>query len=195
MKALIAPITLFSLAFGYEEAAIVLYLRQLGFNPLHAEVLHLEVGREVATLIVLLVVAWLCGRHVAGTAVRSFFVALGVWDIAFYAWLFALSHYPTITSTDVLFLIPVPWFAPVWSAVLFALTFVLAGVFGLHARRAALFVAGAILGLFSFIAQGAGLAREFPLAIFVAAVLLTILGINFQLRQSNRMTEADLSEP
>jgi hypothetical protein len=47
--------------------------------------------------------------------VAVFLWAFGIWDILYYVSLWATIRWPhSITETDVLFLIPEPWFAPVW---------------------------------------------------------------------------------
>ena len=43
-------------------------------------------------------------------------VVFGAWDIGYYAWLNVLTGWPpSLTTTDLLFLIPVPWGGPGWS--------------------------------------------------------------------------------
>ena len=45
----------------------------------------------------------------------SFLWAFAIWDIAYYAGLWALVGWPpSLKEIDVLFLIPVPWVAQVW---------------------------------------------------------------------------------
>src|SRR5207253_301038 len=51
------------------------------------------------------------------------------WDVSFYAFLKLLIHWPTsLLSWDVLFLIPVPWVAPVLAPVLVSLSMIGAGL-------------------------------------------------------------------
>ncbi len=177
MRRALIPLTLFSLAFGYEEATVVLYLRRIAFPPGPAHVFALESGREASTIIVLAVLAWLCGRQGIGRW-RAFLVAFGLWDVFYYAWLYVLSGSPTFTSTDVLFLLPVPWVAPVWSAITFALILVAAGFFGLHRRRVAFFGAGLLFGFISFVARGIGIAHGYPVLLFIVAAALAVFAIN-----------------
>lgn len=143
---------LFSIAFGIEEAIIVLYLRALA--PAGTAVPHdqytLEMMRESATLFVLVAIAWL-GASSAWDRARAFLFAFGLWDIVYYITLWMLSGYPTLTSNDVLFLVPVPWTAPVWAPVAFASALMLLGIFGIAPRRGALLIIGLVLGLISFV--------------------------------------------
>ncbi len=44
-----------------------------------------------------------------------FLWTFAIWDVAYYATLCATIRWPSsLTDTDVLFLIPVPWISPVW---------------------------------------------------------------------------------
>ena len=46
-------------------------------------------------------------------------IVFGAWDIGYYAWLHVFSGWPpSLDTTDLLFLIPVPWAGPVLSPVL-----------------------------------------------------------------------------
>jgi hypothetical protein len=88
-------VAVFAIAMGCLEAIVVVYLRELfypqGFDfPLHDMPPHLiliELSREVATLVMLLMVGHLAGN----TALQRFaFFAIGfaVWDIFYYVFLF-----------------------------------------------------------------------------------------------------------
>ncbi len=133
-------ITAFALAFGFVEAAVVVYLRAaVGLLPGYsggtlAEVrrlsttyqqaqsltrfppslLTIEVLREAATMLMLVCTALLAAPR---TRERwaSFLWAFAIWDIAYYAGLWATVRWPTsLKEVDILFLIPVPWVAQVW---------------------------------------------------------------------------------
>lgn len=122
MKRSIAWVSLYAVAMAFVEAAVVVYLRALGpaagplaalQTVLPAHILAIEIAREAATVVMLLAVAVLAGR---GGWQRFLFFALafGVWDIFYYLWLKLLIGWPSSLLTwDVLFLIPVPWIAPV----------------------------------------------------------------------------------
>jgi hypothetical protein len=114
---------IFAIAFALVEAAVVVYLRAIyypaGFSmPLVTMAdghVALELGRELATLVMLLSVAWLAGRR-AWERFGLFCTAFGVWDIFYYVWLKFLVDWPAgLLDWDVLFLIPVPWIGPVFA--------------------------------------------------------------------------------
>jgi hypothetical protein len=135
---------LFALAFGYVEAAVVIYIRaSLGLLPgyegtladvqrlaaafyrqpivLHQmppALLRIEVIREAATMIMLVGVALLAGRSLPNRC-AMFLWCFAIWDIAYYAGLWATVRWPySLLAPDVLFLIPVPWIAQVWFPIL-----------------------------------------------------------------------------
>jgi hypothetical protein len=55
-------------------------------------------------------------------------LAFGIWDLTYYAVLRLISGWPDSISTwDILFLIPSPWVAPVWAPVAVATLFVVCG--------------------------------------------------------------------
>ena len=130
---------LFGLAFGFVEASVVVYLRiATGLLPLssmgsqvagHAsavqptarvlaampqKLVEIETVREAATLIMLMSLAVLGSRDALGRS-ALFLWTFATWDIAYYAGLSALIHWPaSLRDVDILFLIPVPWIAEVW---------------------------------------------------------------------------------
>jgi hypothetical protein len=95
--------------------------------------------REACTLLMLASVGWLAATTLAGRA-GAFLVAFGVWDLVYYLTLWIVLSWPESLSTwDILFLIPVPWVAPVWAPMLVASAFVGVGsrlFFAEHRRRA-----------------------------------------------------------
>jgi hypothetical protein len=111
----------YGVAMGFLEVAVVVYLRELyyprGFlfpvAPMPGRIAAVEVAREAATLLMLFAVAFLAGRG----ALDRFFVfgfLFGVWDLVYYAGLRAVLGWPeSLFTWDLLFLIPVPWLAPV----------------------------------------------------------------------------------
>ncbi len=125
----ILALTAFAVAMGYMEAVIVVYIRHLGnMVPMPSEaldyrqllaqlpsfVIATEQTREAATIVMLVALALAVGRS-SREKVCVFLLAFGVWDIIYYVGLKALLDWPPrLTTTDVLFLIPQPWFAPVW---------------------------------------------------------------------------------
>ena len=136
-------LTLFAVAMAAVEAAVVVYLRELyypeGFSfPLKLMppgILAVEVGREAATLVMLVSAAYLAGARFWERA-GYFAFLFGVWDIGYYVWLRIMIGWPaTLLDWDILFLIPIPWLGPVIAPVLLALLMIVTGA--LVARRAA----------------------------------------------------------
>ena len=128
-------LSVFGAAFGFLEAAVVVYLRALfypqGFQfPLAVPPLSIgliELAREVATLLMLLAVACLTARSAWGRF-GAFAFVFGVWDLIFYIGLRATVSWPTsLTTWDVLFLIPGVWTGPVWSVVFISFFLVICG--------------------------------------------------------------------
>ena len=159
----------FAVAMAYVESAVVVYLRTIyypqGFGfplvPMPPGMVAIEMGRELATLVMLLGVAMLAGAD-RWDRILVFCVGFGVWDIAYYVWLWLLLRWPASPFTwDVLFLIPVPWIGPVAAPVIVSVVLV-AGALLLMRRRARgrpvafplplglLVLAGAVLVLASF---------------------------------------------
>jgi len=132
---------IFSIAFGYIEAAVVVYLREIfypdGFNfPLSISIIDsvskrlllTEVGREAATLILIITGAWLFGRNLQ-QRVAYFLTIFAVWDIFYYVWLKVLLNWPaSIMDWDILFLIPMSWAGPVLAPILASLVMLLFAV-------------------------------------------------------------------
>jgi hypothetical protein len=188
-------LTLFAVAFGLLEAAVVVYLRELyypgGFRLpvvlIPDRIATVELARELATLLMLAAVSVLAGR----SFIDRFFVfayLFGVWDIVYYLGLWAILGWPDSPLTwDVLFLIPVPWLGPVLYPVLISL--LLVGGFLVHdARRKrgrathltgvewSVAAAGALLVVVAFCWNWRVVARsempgDFPVGIFVAGVI------------------------
>jgi hypothetical protein len=114
-------LTLFGVAMGFLEAAVVVYLRALyypqGFSfplvLLPERVMTVELVRELTTVLMILAVAALAGTD----RTDRFFVfgyLFGVWDILYYVGLWVFLGWPgSLLEWDVLFLIPVPWLGPV----------------------------------------------------------------------------------
>ena len=128
------------IALAYIESAVVVYLRALyyprGFGfPLQEMSLLVyltEAGREAATIVVLTAVACLAEKTHKGRFFL-FLYGFGIWDIFYYVWLKALVNWPaTLLDWDVLFLIPLPWVAPVLSPILISLLFITVAVSANH---------------------------------------------------------------
>lgn len=191
--ALVAAVV-FGVAFGWLEAAVVVYLRRLfypgGFSfPLvlgPTDIAVVELAREAATLVMLGAFAW-AGARTAWGRFGLFAVAFGTWDLVYYLGLkLALDWPATLGDWDVLFLIPAIWTGPVWSPALIAALLVACGA-ALHARgerglvprpRARhwlLAVASLAAILAAFLANhgrvyAGGMPERFPWALFLAGV-------------------------
>ncbi len=130
-------LTVFSVAMGYLESAVVIYLRKIfypeGFVfPLKAIDQHtamVEIIREAATVIMLAVAGFLAGR--TRTERFGFFLfCFGIWDIFFYVFLKLFIGWPeSLLTWDILFLIPVTWVGPVIAPVINSLTMIALAVF------------------------------------------------------------------
>src|SRR5437660_10743327 len=122
-------VTLYAVAMAFVESAGVGYLRALHpathLEPLSVvaaalqpHLIAIEMGREAATIVMLSAVAALAGRS-WWERLLYFAIAFGAWDILYYVWLWVLIGWPpSLLTWDVLFLLPVPWLAPVLAPVI-----------------------------------------------------------------------------
>jgi hypothetical protein len=205
----------FAVAMAYLESAVVVYLQlalggQVGaVFPLRpaisvGDLVTIEVGREAATMVMIATVGTLVGRtwieRLAWGA-----VVFGTWDIGYYAWLNVFSGWPPdLGTTDLLFLIPVPWVGPVWSPV--AVSVALIG-FGLAAawairsgRRLVLapwhWAAGLAGGLIVILSwtidagqvMGGGLPGPYPWPLFAAGMLVATTAAIDVVRDTRRLS-------
>jgi hypothetical protein len=160
-------IVVFSIAFGYIEAAVVVYLREIfhpdgftfpmtifGIGPHWKRFLLTEIGREAATIALIFTGAWLFGRNLQ-QRFAYFLTIFAIWDIFYYVWLKVLINWPTsIMDWDILFLIPVPWASPVLYPVLISITLlVFAGII-LYRRSCARPVKVTLLDWLAFFLAG-----------------------------------------
>jgi len=158
----LAALVLFGASFGYVEAAVVVYLRAIydparaslrpdshrgelfplitldqlrALGPDHTHRLGVEVGREAMTLLMLAAVALAVARN-SREWLAAFVIAFGVWDIFFYLFLKVLINWPaSLWTWDILFLIPVPWAAPVLAPVLVSMVMIAGGAAVLWRER------------------------------------------------------------
>ncbi len=133
-------LAVFSIAMAYVESAVVVYLRMLfypqGFHfplvemPVTTSII--ELGRELATIVMLVVIGNLAGRN----RLERFFYFIfcfGIWDIFYYVWLKIFLDWPASwLENDILFLIPVPWIGPVLAPIIVSVTMIIAAVLSLH---------------------------------------------------------------
>lgn len=129
-------VSVFSIAMAYLEAAVVVYLRRvygitdliLQIPPFDAQIAAIEIGRELATLVMLLSIGWIAGKTFQ-SRVGFTFITFGLWDISYYIWLRVFIGWPqSVLEPDLLFLIPLPWWGPVLSPVLIALLMMAGGI-------------------------------------------------------------------
>lgn len=118
-------LAIFGIAMAHFEGVVVVYLRK-GLGMLDSEsnresikkftkrYLYIEMTREVATIIMLMAVAFVVGSTWVEKGI-FFLWTFAFWDLFYYLSLYILIKWPPkLTTIDVLFLIPKPWIAPVW---------------------------------------------------------------------------------
>ena len=145
---------LFGIAFGFVEAAVVVYLRAAvgtlpGYGGTLADVavlsstiyqqaqlvaelprslLVIEFFREAATMVMLATIALLTAKRVRERWAMFLWV-FAIWDIFYYVGLWATVRWPaSLLTPDVLFLIPTPWFSQVWYPLLVSILTLIAVV-------------------------------------------------------------------
>ena len=120
-------ITIFAIAMGFLETAVVIYVRKLfytnGFNfPLigftEPSIFNVEFIREFATIVMLIAIGVLASKKLS-ERFAYFLYAFAVWDIFYYVFLKVILNWPQSFFTwDLLFLIPIPWLGPVLAPIL-----------------------------------------------------------------------------
>jgi hypothetical protein len=146
---------LFGAAFGFVEAAVVFYLRNLihfhqnysishyrvflnlGFitfvSPSHSLLLNhrvsdVEVARETCTIIMLVCVSFLAARRTR-QRVGAFLVGFATWDLTYYLFLRIIDDWPkSLFTRDVFFLIPVTWIGPVITPIIICFIMLAVGI-------------------------------------------------------------------
>lgn len=122
----------FSIAMGFLETAVVVYLRLLyyptGFQfplvPFDERATGVEIFREAATVIMLLGVGAMAGKNFQ-QRLAFFLLSFAIWDLFYYVFLKVILDWPSSWLTwDILFLIPAPWVGPVLSAVIASFTMI-----------------------------------------------------------------------
>jgi hypothetical protein len=126
-------LTIFSIAMGYLETSVVIYLRRLyyptGFKfpliPVTNGIATTEFWREAATIIMLIGAGVMSGKNSTQRFV-FFLYSFAIWDIFYYVFLKILLGWPVSLFTwDILFLIPVPWVGPVIAPCIGSLTMII----------------------------------------------------------------------
>ena len=170
MRRTVIWLTLFSIAMGYLETSVVVYLRAIcypnGFNfPLvnmNTLIASTELGREAATIIMLAGIGIIAGKN-STQRFAWFLYCFAVWDIFYYVFLKLLLNWPESFFTwDILFLIPLPWVGPVIAPVIISLTMVALTVIlvyfneknpslKINSKEWMLFISGSLVVIVSFI--------------------------------------------
>lgn len=202
-------LTIFAIAMAYLEATVVVYLRQL-YYPENVQAIFplkiidllnwaVELGREAATVIMMVAVAFLVERKNRTGIFAAFVYQFGVWDIFYYIWLKVTIGWPVSwLEWDVLFLIPWAWLGPWICPALIALLFMVWGArvlcsdqeFVLSRLSLWLFVGGSVLALTSFLQPAVPVLLEsgregfqrfapdnFWWGLFAAGYILMIVGL------------------
>jgi len=163
-------LTAFSIAMGFMESAIVIYLRRIyypnGFQfpltPVAHDIAMIEFLREAATIIMLVGIGVLAGKNTS-QKFAFFIYCFAVWDIFYYVFLKAFIGWPeSLFTWDILFLIPVPWVGPMLAPCLVSLTMVVLTIAvinfqeknydaHLKAKEWLLLITGSLVIIFSFI--------------------------------------------
>jgi hypothetical protein len=184
------------LTIGWFEGSVVIYLRAL-FYPggfafpiveMPMNLLGVEIAREACSLILLGAIGYLAGTRRADRW-GAFLLLFGIWDLTYYVVLKIVLGWPAgldVGTWDVLFLIPLPWAAPLWAPALVAAEFVAIGTYLVFTRdrpRAyrpldvAILVVAALIIVGSFLAEWRTVAEarvpeHFPVAVFAFGALL-----------------------
>jgi hypothetical protein len=163
-------VVVFSIAMGYLEAAVVVYLRELyypeGFDfplkELDLHVMTVELLREAATMVMLLSIGFIAASRTI-ERLAYFILAFAIWDIFYYVFLRLTLGWPeSLLTWDILFLLPVTWVGPVIAPVINSLTMILLCFLilyfsgkglkaGLNGREWLLLILGAIMVIFAYI--------------------------------------------
>src|SRR5688572_21525181 len=130
-------IIVFSIAMGFLENAVVVYLRELyysdGFQfPLRSippNIARVEFFRELATIFMLIGVGVLAGKTRL-ERFAYFVLSFAIWDLFYYVFLYLCLGWPQSLATwDILFLIPVPWVGPVWAPCLLCILMIFGSIY------------------------------------------------------------------
>ena len=132
LKFCLLVVSIFSIAMGLLESAVVIYMREIlypegfGFplSPVQPDMMLTELLREGATIIMLLGIGFLAGRN-ASERFAWFLYSFAIWDIFYYIFLWLLIGWPeSLMTYDVLFLLPTTWIGPVIAPVIVSLTMI-----------------------------------------------------------------------
>jgi hypothetical protein len=101
-----------------QKQSIGVYNQVVLQQNLPTSLFTIEFVREIATMIMLLSIAAIATKGWKERA-AIFLWTFATWDIFYYVHLYWTVRWPeNFTTTDVLFLIPQPWFSQVWFPIL-----------------------------------------------------------------------------
>lgn len=138
-------LSIFCIAMGFFEAAVVVYLRELyypeGFQfPIKImtpNVFAVELIREISTIVMLCVAGIICGKNFH-ERFAYFIYCFAVWDIFYYVGLKVFLDWPpSLLTWDILFLIPIVWVGPVLAPLICSVTMILLAGCIFNAERSA----------------------------------------------------------
>jgi hypothetical protein len=209
MRGRLLLVFVFAVAMAYLEAAVVVYLRDIlypeGFafplRTMDPRLALVELGREAATVVMLLAVAFVAETKRRGR-LACFMMLFGIWDIFYYFWLVVMVGWPgSFLTWDVLFLIPVIWTGPVVAPMMVSVLMILTGLLYYGYREAAedvpitriewaVAIGSAIVmfGAFGYNhaeAYGGRMPETFPWGVFIAGF---VAGAIVLLRIGRRLT-------
>lgn len=131
-------IVFFSVAMGFLEGSVAYYLHLLPPTPnslnlpaapnFPKEILFVEQLRETATVVMLAIFAGLVGKN-TWQRLYIFLFLFSIWDLTYYASTYWLMGWPSsIFTMDVVFLIPLQWWFPVFfPVILFTILAIVSG--------------------------------------------------------------------
>ena len=163
-------LTVFSIAMGFLETSVVVYLRKLyypgGFDfplvPVPGDIAVTEFFRELATIIMLIGAGMMAGKNSLQRFV-FFLYSFAIWDIFYYVFLKVLLGWPeSLLTWDILFLIPVPWVGPVIAPCIVSFLMILFTFMVVYYQEKGanmhvifmewmLFIAGSVITIISFV--------------------------------------------
>lgn len=144
MKKTLIWITIFAIAMGYLETAVVVYLRSIyypdGFKfpltPIGHGLGVTEFFREAATILMLIGAGAMAGGKSRVQSVAYFLYAFAIWDLFYYVFLKLLLNWPeSLLTWDILFLIPMPWVGPVIAPCIVCITFITFSLLAIYFDR------------------------------------------------------------
>lgn len=163
MQTIVIKLAIFSVAFGFVEASVVVYLRHLlgasqpAISPngilflvpgiafleprtaleiiTDTQILNVERIREASTVVMLASIAALSGKNFS-QKIAYFFFIFGIWDIFYYIFLNLTIGWPkSPTDLDIFFLLPTPWVGPIVVPIAMSSVLIVASLIFLAKRR------------------------------------------------------------